>query len=324
MGLPIIDITTMMVRNAIGEVTNAVGALRSSTLNNYWGFKWPYVVPIDWGKPATGAFGYKLGDYRGYEHTYSAFALDGAFDISAGQYFEEGMRFQIDTRMLRTYMIKDLYYHTYNIQVSATGSHIWQDLGNFNLYDDNVEVFDVDLENVTDLNPEGTLYVKIIHSDSRNVTNPKWDDSQSLTLPVGGEYLFNFVTPISTPVSIINLNDYSAVGYYNSFSQTTELIVTSRSIRSGGADDSTSYVTQFYMDGNNEFGSDQIVGASNTTNVVGQNNPSPYMTINKTLQTAHWPIGRDGYADLWLINGSGNNSPSIVRVNFTILPDPPT
>jgi len=311
------------VKNTIGETTYSLVELRSSSKNNWWGFKYPYVVGIDWGKPPSGAFGYKLGDYRAYEHTYSAFAMEGVGDVSTGDYFEEGMRFRIDTIKLRAYMILDLYYHTYNVQVSATGSHIWQDLGDFNIYDDNAEFFNVDLEDVTDLNPEGTLYVKITHSDSRNVTNPKWDDDASLTPPTSGEYLFNFLTPESTPVSIINLNDYSAIGYYNSFTDTTELIVTSRAIRSGGADDATSYVVQFYMDGNNEFGDDQIVGTSNTTNVVGKDTPSPYMTINKTLQTAHWPVGRDGYADLWLINGSGNNSPSVVRVNFTIDPNPP-
>jgi hypothetical protein len=323
MALPITDVTTTLIRNAISESTNAISILRLSTLNNYWGFKYPYVALIQWGLPASGAFGYQEGDYRGYDHTYSAYTLDEIQDVSTGNYFEEGRRYLIDTRKLRSYMANVSYYHTYQVYVSANvGQDGWTSLGNFNLYNDNDEFVDVDLTAVPNLNPNSTMYMKVTHSDTQAATEPKFDYSQGIWNPQD-EYLTTWLTPISTPVSIINLNDYSAVAYYNSSLGTTTLEVYSRAIRSGGADDATSYVVQFYMDGNNEFGSDQITGTSGTTNVVGKDTPSPLMSIIKTLQNAQWPIGRDGYADLTLINGSGNNSTTVVTVNFTVLPSPP-
>lgn len=80
MALPTTNITTTMVRNAIGAATNNVGELVTSPLVNNVGFNSPDNIQnnLFWGKTRAkrqAMSAYPLGAFRGYDHDWVAFRL---------------------------------------------------------------------------------------------------------------------------------------------------------------------------------------------------------------------------------------------------------
>jgi hypothetical protein len=116
--LPLTGISTSMVAQAIGEASNDVGTLFLSTKVNAWGFNPPGASNLNavWGKsieertklsPTAVGFtpipnvvpGYHLGYFRGYDHDWVTYKLDGLgktdkYFNSSGSYVNE-MEFKL-------------------------------------------------------------------------------------------------------------------------------------------------------------------------------------------------------------------------------------
>ena len=194
MALPTSNITLSMVGNAIGSGSRDLGILRTSINNNFWGFAKAYSLDKDWG--ANPQPPYKLGDYRGYDHYWRCWAMQGIADNST--HYEDNTRFDVRILNFPDWSVPDGTNHVLKVEFKRSNDY---QQGAGSLIEtktlNNEYSFPIFFNNVNP--PDGgaalsagqTVYIRVTHISSEI---RRWDNRESLTPEFRtDEYVFPFV-----------------------------------------------------------------------------------------------------------------------------------
>jgi len=322
MALPTDNITTILAKNAIGESTNAVGALRASTNNNYWGFKVPYIASPEWGVPATGSFGYQLGDYRGYDHTWVAYMFTHALDTTpAEDYYEDGMQIRIDTDEMRGYMVNAGVSLPYVVEAAITNTPqtVWTFRG-FASSINGISVYeDIAMGGIPGVAPNSPIYFRVTMS----ITVPayRFDTNQS-NWNGDEEFVISTTTRTTVPPIQIIITEISAISFKHAFESHPRVRVTCRATRFGGRDDGNSYSWSFSGDIKDINGNGTTGIASGTGTVTGKEVESAQLGAETIVNDPNLTVGTTAYIRVKLPIGV-NYSQTYETTSVVISNQPP-
>lgn len=208
MALPETDITTTLIRNAIGAASNAISTLRTSNLNNWWGFS---SVQRGWGDQSP-LSPFKMGDYRGYEHTFRCWSFEEAFQNETD--WGELLSFTIGLYSFPSWSVQDNADHLFDILFKRTSDF---EHGGYTVFAANVTLNNKTSYTFT-MNPSSppdggaaiedghTFYLAIVHTSSPAL---KWDDNKWFGIPAGQIGGNNYaLIEATTPVDLCNYYVY--------------------------------------------------------------------------------------------------------------------
>ncbi|TLX78400.1 hypothetical protein E9993_01595 [Labilibacter sediminis] len=218
MALPTSNITTTIVKNEIGESSNSVSVLRKSPKVNYWGFS---STLRGWGRSRSLAAPYDLGDFRGYDHYWKCWSMDGIVNTSTS--YEDGCRFALDLFSFPSWAVDDNTDHDFSIEVKRTNDYQHGDgmfVSTFTIFNNQYtksfwfSPYDLDsFDGQGDLVAGSTVYIRVTHlgSDIR-----RWDSDENLAIESNDdEFIFPFVVPESVTVTpTVTIQATSAAGWY--------------------------------------------------------------------------------------------------------------
>ncbi|PTN08032.1 hypothetical protein C8N47_11172 [Mangrovibacterium marinum] len=208
MALPETNITTTIVRNAIGAASSSIGDLRKSSLNNWWGFS---SVQRGWADQSPSSH-FKLGDYRGYDHTFRCWSFEAAFQSATE--WGELLSFTIGLHKFPVWSIQDDADHLFDILFKRTSNF---EQGGYTVFASNVTMNNQTSYTFT-MNPSSppdggdaiedgaTFYLAIVHTSSPAL---KWDDNKWFGTPAGQLGGNNYaLIEATTPVDLCNYYVY--------------------------------------------------------------------------------------------------------------------